>query len=94
MGGSSGDYCGSGGGGYYGGGGGTISAGNTSIGGGGGGGSSLTTNLTGFSGYNSSDGFTAPFTGSIYYNGVAAKGGLTGSGSTALGGNGLVVIFA
>jgi len=94
MGGSSGDYCGSGGGGYYGGGGGTISAGNASIGGGGGGGSSLTTNLTGFVGYNSSDGFSAPFTASLYYNGTAAKGGLNGGGAGATGGNGLVVIFA
>jgi hypothetical protein len=92
TGGYGGNYCGAGGGGYYGGGGGTIATtGNGSTGGGGGGGSSLTTNLTGFVGYNSSDGFSAPFTTSIYYNGTAAVGGLTGGG-TALGGNGLVVI--
>ena len=94
TGGYGGNYCGAGGGGYYGGGGGTIATtGNGSTGGGGGGGSSLTTNLTGFVGYNSSDGFSAPFTTSIYYNGTAAVGGLTGGG-TALGGNGLVVIVA
>lgn len=91
TGGYAGNYAGAGGGGYYGGGGGTISSGNGSIGGGGGGGSSLTTNLTAFTGYNSSDGFSAPFTTSSYYNGTASVGGLTGGG-TALGGNGLVVI--
>ena len=91
TGGYAGNYAGAGGGGYYGGGGGTISSANGSIGGGGGGGSSLTTNLTAFTGYNSSDGFSAPFTTSSYYNGTASVGGLTGGG-TALGGNGLVVI--
>ena len=93
TGGNGGNYSGGGGGGYYGGGGGTV-GGNGTISGGGGGGSSLIINLTGFVGYNSSDGFSAPFTTSIYYNGTAGAGGASGGWgtTTAQGGNGLVVI--
>ncbi len=94
TGGNAGNYAGGGGGGYYGGGGGTVSPGGSSGTAGGGGGSSLTTNLTNFIGYNSSDGNLAPFTSSSYYNGTASVGGqsLGYGGTGALGGNGLVVI--
>jgi hypothetical protein len=74
-----------GGGGYYGGGGGGAGE---PIGGGGGGGSSLTTALTNFVGYNSSDGFSTPFAGT--YNPSSIYGTAGGPGST--GGDGRVVL--
>jgi len=74
-----------GGGGYYGGGGGGAGE---PIGGGGGGGSSLTTALTSFVGYNSSDGFSTPFAGT--YNPSSIYGTAGGPGST--GGDGRVVL--
>lgn len=81
---------GGGGAGYFGGGGGGTNLGDQ---GGGGGGSSLTDNLTlipgqSVLGFNSTNGYSAPNTGSVYY--VAG----VGAGTTAVGGNGLVVILA
>ena len=86
QGGNGSTYSGAGGGGgYYGGGGGGAGE---PIGGGGGGGSSLTTALTSFVGYNSSDGFSTPFAGT--YNPSSTYGTAGGPGST--GGDGLVVL--
>ena len=81
---------GGGGSGYYGGGGGGTNGGDIGTGGGG---SSYTDNLTlipgqSVLGINSTNGSSAPNTGSVYY--VAG----VGAGTTAVGGNGLVVILA
>ena len=80
-------YAGGGGSGYYGGGGGNT---NDTNGAGGGGGSSYTTNaaFTLITGSNSSNGYSAPASGSSYYvSGVAA-----GSTSMTSGGNGRIVL--
>ena len=74
-----------GGGGYYGGGAGNISG---YVGGGGGGGSSYVGNLTNVTTSNSSDGFTAPNTASIYYISGVAAGASPGNAA----GNGLIVL--
>jgi hypothetical protein len=80
---------GGGGGGYWGGGGGHSGNGGTGEGGPGGGGSAYVANLTNVSGADSSDGVSAPGTGSSYYTtGIAIGGNIT----TYTGGNGLVVI--
>ena len=81
---------GGGGAGYYGGGGGGTNFGDQ---GGGGGGSSFTGNLSlipgqSVLGFNSTNGYSAANTGSTYY--IAG----VGAGTTAVGGNGLVVIVA
>ena len=82
---------GGGGAGYYGGGGGGT---NLSDAGGGGGGSSFTGNLSlipgqSVLGFNSTNGYSAPNTGSTYYSAGVAAGA-----ANAAGGNGLVVIVA
>ena len=83
---------GGGGSGYYGGGGGGTNGGD---GGGGGGGSSYTDTLTlipgqSVLGFNSTNGSSAPNSGSAYYSAGVGAGGAT----NAAGGNGLVVIVA
>lgn len=75
-------YGGGGGGGYYGGGGGGY--------GGGGAGSSYIANLGNPGGETSANKTSAPGTGSIYYSGYIATGGIKGINTT--GGNGRVVI--
>ena len=85
---------GGGGGGYYGGGAGGTNGGD---GAGGGGGSSLTTNLSLISGqsvlgFNSTNGYTAPNTGSPYYQSGVGNGAPAVNSSPRAGGNGLVVL--
>ena len=86
--------AGGGGGGYYGGGGGGTNGGD---GAGGGGGSSLTDGLSLISGqtvkgFNSTNGYTAPNTGSPYYQSGIGNGAPSVNSSPRAGGNGLVVI--
>ena len=82
-------YAGAGGGsGFYGGGGGGGASG-TAIGGGGGGGSSLTTALTSFVGYNSSDGIVSAYTGTYNSSGTYGAGA---PGGNVNGTSGLVVL--
>jgi hypothetical protein len=85
---------GGGGGGYYGGGGGGTNGGD---GAGGGGGSSLTDGLSlipgqTVKGFNSANGFTAPNTGSPYYQSGIGNGAPSVNSSPRAGGNGLIVI--
>jgi len=86
---------GGGGGGYYGGGAGGTNGGD---GAGGGGGSSLTTNLSLISGesvlgFNSTNGYTAPNTGSPYYQSGIGNGAPAVNSSPRAGGNGLIVLI-
>jgi hypothetical protein len=86
---------GGGGGGYYGGGAGGTNGGD---GAGGGGGSSLTDVLSLISGqavkgFNSANGFTAPNTGSPYYQSGIGNGAPAVNSSPRAGGNGLVVFI-
>ena len=86
---------GGGGGGYYGGGAGGTNGGD---GAGGGGGSSLTDGLSLISGqsvlgFNSTNGFTAPNTGSPYYQSGVGNGAPAVNSSPRAGGNGLVVFI-
>ena len=79
---------GGGGSGFYGGG-----AGNQDTAGGGGG-SSLMSNLIGFAGFTSTDGYAAPNTSSPYYiSGVGVGGSYSATLAETAGGNGLVVII-
>jgi hypothetical protein len=85
---------GGGGGGYYGGGGGGTNGGD---GAGGGGGSSLTDGLSlipgqTVKGFNSANGFTAPNTGSPYYQSGIGNGAPSVNSSPRAGGNGLIVL--
>ncbi len=86
---------GGGGGGYYGGGAGGTNGGD---GAGGGGGSSLTDGLSLISGqavkgFNSTNGFTAPNTGSPYYQSGVGNGAPAVNSSPRAGGNGLIVLI-
>jgi hypothetical protein len=86
---------GGGGGGYYGGGAGGTNGGD---GAGGGGGSSLTDGLSLISGqavkgFNSTNGFTAPNTGSPYYQSGIGNGAPAVNSSPRAGGNGLIVLI-